>query len=430
MTQPLPARAPIVAEKCAIHSAAGRSATLWGISPCQKGCFTLPFRRPNSYIGAVATSTILLTLALLMGSVSGTEVPTSQVPLPVWPSGVPGVTLDLPSSPPDSCNIDSTDEALVGPPPQVDPAAQELPVGPPSLDDDNPRRPARKAPTQTTPTQVIRWCISETANVRSAPAADRRLPRASQSELELTDLQIVHGPPTNAIVTSNAPDPELFHENGTWYLYTTGTRGRDVALYVSSDQLSWRSGGNALDLSNTEMWYQRGRTWAPAVERFGDTYVMYFTARVTTSDRQCIGAATSKTPLGPFRPNGALPMVCDTDGGSIDASVFTDASGDRYLLWKNDGNSAFGSGTTVLYSRKLNADGLGFSAEPARELARNSPNSWKPPTRSTRSSSNPRWCRSAARTTCSTRAISTTQPTTEWATLCVMDPRDHVAKPA
>jgi len=60
-----------------------------------------------------------------------------------------------------------------------------------------------------------------------------------------------------------------------------------------------------------------------------------------------------------------------TDGGAIDAEVFTDTDGTPYLLWKNDGNSASGSGDVSLWAKELASNGLSFadSSDPVELLA-------------------------------------------------------------
>jgi len=108
--------------------------------------------------------------------------------------------------------------------------------------------------------------------------------------------------------------------------------------------------------------------WAPEVMKIGSKYVMYYTARDKTSDRQCVGVATSDKPDGKFMDTNAQPFVCQSDeGGTIDPSPFRD--GDKlYLYFKNDGNCC--NKPTYLYVQELTPDGLSLVGEPAR-LIRN-----------------------------------------------------------
>ena len=67
---------------------------------------------------------------------------------------------------------------------------------------------------------------------------------------------------------------------------------------------------------------------------------MFYVARDTASDKQCIGRATATDAGGPVpatrRPRrwSARPAL----GGSIDPDPVRDADGKLYLYWKNDGN--------------------------------------------------------------------------------------------
>ena len=111
-----------------------------------------------------------------------------------------------------------------------------------------------------------------------------------------------------------------------------------------------------------------GWTWAPDVTEGpdGQGYLMYFTTRFAvgqTGGVQCIGVARGEAPEGPFEPRGDGPIVCQTgQGGSIDPATFIDQDGQRYLLWKNDGNAI--GGRTFLYIQLLAQDGLSLTGEP------------------------------------------------------------------
>ena len=80
-------------------------------------------------------------------------------------------------------------------------------------------------------------------------------------------------------------------------------------------------------------------TWAPSVLATGGGYVMYVATEEASSGRQCISAATSPTPGGPYTDPSSSPFLCQRQlGGSIDPTVVRDAKGGLHLVWKNDGN--------------------------------------------------------------------------------------------
>lgn len=64
-----------------------------------------------------------------------------------------------------------------------------------------------------------------------------------------------------------------------------------------------------------------------------DTYVLYYTT-ATKQLRQCISRASAAVSAGPYVDDSDQPLVRPPDG-AIDLSPFVDASGARYLLWKD-----------------------------------------------------------------------------------------------
>ena len=84
--------------------------------------------------------------------------------------------------------------------------------------------------------------------------------------------------------------------------------------------------------------------------------------------RQCISAATSSNPVGPFVDHSTGPFICPAEqGGAIDPSVYVTGDGTPYIIWKADGN---GYGLpTIIYSQRLSPNGLS-TVGPPHELLR------------------------------------------------------------
>jgi beta-xylosidase len=163
------------------------------------------------------------------------------------------------------------------------------------------------------------------------------------------------------------PDPHLLRVGRTYYAYSTQVGQTNVPVMKSSDLKRWSSRSDALP--RLPDWASPGFTWAPTVLTQGSEYVLYYTVRQTSSGGQCVSVATAAEPDGPFRDASDGPLVCQRSrGGSIDPSVFTDASGTTYLLWKSDDNAD--GRKTSLWARPLTADGVGFagSSVPVRLL--------------------------------------------------------------
>jgi beta-xylosidase len=79
----------------------------------------------------------------------------------------------------------------------------------------------------------------------------------------------------------------------------------------------------------------------------------------------CVAVATAARPQGPYTDHG--PLVCQ-EVGSIDGFPVTDEQGERYLLWKEDGNSV--SKPTPIWAQRLSSDGTKLVGE-RRELFHN-----------------------------------------------------------
>lgn len=175
------------------------------------------------------------------------------------------------------------------------------------------------------------------------------------------------------VLRADFPDPFILPYRGAYLAYATnGDAGRaNVQMASSADLVSWtrlrnRRGSGLHDaMPDLPAWARRGRTWAPEVLRTEGGFVLYFTAQYARTGQQCVGAATSTDPRGPFVSAAAEPLLCQTDlGGTIDASPFRDADGALYLYFKNDGNHPSARTATQIYGQRLSADGLSVTGTP------------------------------------------------------------------
>jgi predicted GH43/DUF377 family glycosyl hydrolase len=164
-------------------------------------------------------------------------------------------------------------------------------------------------------------------------------------------------------------DPFVLETNGHYYLYTSNTTpnfttnvGMNVPVASSTDFSNWGPLTDAMPV--LPPWVEQNFTWAPDVHEFGSTYVLYFTGLFAWANEQCIGAATSRSPTGPFTPQ-SQPFICQSNlSGSIDPRVFTDDDGTNWMLWKSDQNAHGKPNPTTMWSQRLTADGLGLMGTP------------------------------------------------------------------
>jgi arabinan endo-1,5-alpha-L-arabinosidase len=175
----------------------------------------------------------------------------------------------------------------------------------------------------------------------------------------------------NPVLDQDFPDPDVLEVDGTYYAYATNTATTNVPVATSTDLETWEE-LPADALPELPGFVIPGKTWAPEVSRFGNTFVMYPTTTNYDPTLQCIAVATADSPEGPFEVVGDEMLVCPEDeGGAIDASTFIDADGTAYLLWKNDGNCC--GLDTWLYLAPLSEDGLSLTGEPTRLVKQDQP---------------------------------------------------------
>lgn len=176
---------------------------------------------------------------------------------------------------------------------------------------------------------------------------------------------------TNPVYDNNFADPQVIAAGETFYAFATNGPLGNIQTLKSADLVAWEQVGDALP--ELPAWTSAGKVWAPEVAVHGpDRYVMYYTSSNDASGRQCLGVAVASRPEGPYIDKSSNPLVCQAgQGGSIDASPFQDASGQRWLYWKNDGN-AVGMDTWI-YVSKLSADGLQLVGETTKLIKQDLP---------------------------------------------------------
>jgi len=223
------------------------------------------------------------------------------------------------------------------------------------------------------------WLAAFVVACQALPVAQGPPIPALPENLSRRDTQDVKSPLAarslnGPVITSNFPDPGLIQVNNVWYAFATRTVGSSVHIQVaqSSDFDNWsvlaNQDGNEHDaLPTLPTWVNNtgpgtSNTWAPSVVQLvsdvivypcklgtsdnsaqGDgSFVLYFAA-TTTADSSgafhCIGAATASNVIGPYTAREDSLLCPLSNGGAIDPAGFQDADGNRYIVYKVDGNS-------------------------------------------------------------------------------------------
>lgn len=140
---------------------------------------------------------------------------------------------------------------------------------------------------------------------------------------------------TGPVIHSDAPDPSILVVGHTYYAFITNSGGNNLPVYESTDLVNWQLVGDAMPVLPS--WAEVGLSWSPSVNVApGGGYQLFYDAYDEGDGTECIGRATSSSPLGPFVDTSSTPFLCQQAlGGSIDASVFQRSGGD-VLVWKSD----------------------------------------------------------------------------------------------
>ena len=142
----------------------------------------------------------------------------------------------------------------------------------------------------------------------------------------------------NSSITCGYGDPAVLKTNEGYVLVVTSNDAPDAfPILLSTDLETWEHGGFVFPENHAPEWTARGRGiadfWAPEMAKVRDEYWVCYTAR-QRDNVLAIGLAKGPSPTGPFQDLGR-PLL---GGGVIDAHIFIDADGERYLFWKEDTN--------------------------------------------------------------------------------------------
>jgi beta-xylosidase len=157
------------------------------------------------------------------------------------------------------------------------------------------------------------------------------------------------------------PDPFVLTLPDRYLAFATNAGGVNVQVMSSSDLERWNTEPDALPI--LAPWAAPGYTWAPAVLARGESYVLFYTVREPTAQRQAISVGTSDRPEGPYVDTSTAPLIYQLDlGGSIDPSPFVDADGTAYLVWKADANAI--DRRSSLWIQQLSVEGTDVVGDP------------------------------------------------------------------
>jgi xylan 1,4-beta-xylosidase len=167
----------------------------------------------------------------------------------------------------------------------------------------------------------------------------------------------------NPVIPGDHPDPSIICVGKDfWATSTSSEWGPQFPLLHSTDLVNWKQVGDVF--AHRPEW-ATANFWAPEISKFGNRYYVYYVGCQAKGGTLAVAVAIADKPEGPYKDYG--PIVSQ-DVGSIDPVPCTDQIGQRYLVWKEDGNSA--KKPTPIWAQRLNDEGTKLIGEPT-ELIRN-----------------------------------------------------------
>ncbi len=146
----------------------------------------------------------------------------------------------------------------------------------------------------------------------------------------------------NPVYPGSCPDPFVLKYCGEYWCYSTGWAPDGKAIHVlhSRDLVEWRSVGGAMEaLPGGAPEY-----WAPEVTYVNGRFYLYYSLGDGVEMR--LRVAVASAPDGPFHDSGRL---LTNEIFAIDAHVFEDEDGSRFLFYAKDflDHTHIGTGTVV-----------------------------------------------------------------------------------
>jgi beta-xylosidase len=155
----------------------------------------------------------------------------------------------------------------------------------------------------------------------------------------------------NPVIAGDFPDPTLVRVGNDYYAAgTSGDYAPVFPLYHSGDLINWNMIGHIFN--EPPAWIQ-GDCWAPELFHDNGRYFVYYTARKKENGVSCIGVATTADITKGFDDHG---VIIEWGREAIDAFIFKDDDGKRYILWKAYGLD--GNRPVEILCSELSDDGL------------------------------------------------------------------------
>ncbi|QMU28688.1 glycoside hydrolase family 43 protein [Adhaeribacter radiodurans] len=172
----------------------------------------------------------------------------------------------------------------------------------------------------------------------------------------------------NPVIAGDFADPSVIRVGDIFYAAGTSSEWAPAyPIYTSNDLINWQYVGPVFNQLPS---WTMGSFWAPELYHRNGTFYVYYTARRKSDQRSYIGVATTRDLKKGFTDHGCL---LEWTNEAIDAFVLEDA-GKLFITWKAYGLDK-GKATQIL-GRELTPDGLKVNGE-VFTLLQADPNNWE-----------------------------------------------------
>jgi beta-xylosidase len=160
----------------------------------------------------------------------------------------------------------------------------------------------------------------------------------------------------NPVIPGDFPDPTVIRVGNMYYAAgTSNDFGPCYPLYESTDLINWKPIGSVFN--DCPKWSYNS-FWAPELYYNNGTFYVYYTAKRKSDHVSCIGVATTKDIHKGFTDKG---IIVEWGKEAIDAFVFKDGDGKLYITWKAYGLNK--ERPSEILASELSSDGLSMTGE-------------------------------------------------------------------
>lgn len=168
---------------------------------------------------------------------------------------------------------------------------------------------------------------------------------------------------SNPVLPGDFADPSVVRVGEDYWATATSSEWAPLfPILHSKDLVNWELTGH---IFNKKPDWSEKHYWAPEISYYKGKFYAYYVGWKKPSGPLSVAVATADKATGPWTDHG--PLI-GQPAGSIDGQPVVDENGQRYLIWKEDGNSR--KEPTPVWIQPLSEDGTKLTGE-MKELLRN-----------------------------------------------------------